>query len=217
MARTKATQVANPAPATSAVSNVLRKANKAGATKTAKKNHVRLENESTLVDKVAELKQELADLETKYEQTEQQLIDRARVLYDAERQANNYQTAIECEGNKTNGLMVVFADKYLALPVEMEDDLKKVDPKYDQHFLELREIKVKKDAFADKTVSDSTIKLLIDKLGEDKFTEIFDITVKIGTVKGLASIIDSVPTAARGLLTQAKPSVRNLTDEGKVV
>jgi hypothetical protein len=155
-------------------------------------------------------------LESDLSQTGEAIANAARPIYDAERKAFNYQTSIECPGQVTSGVLVINPDRFCGIDIEMEGELRKLDPDYDKHFVEVRDVKVKKDAFSDKTISDATIKTLIDKLGEEEFTRIFDVSVKIGAQKGLAEKWDNVPDAVKPFIKQVKSSVRVLTDEGKV-
>lgn len=216
MAKSKAVPTPAPAPAVSSVSSVLRKANTKATTKAKKTDHVKCAGVEALADKYVDLSKQLKQLESDLEQTGEAIASSARGVYDAERQGHNYQTSIEVPGNATPGVLTIFPDRFCGIDIEMETEMRKADPNFDKHFVEVRDIKVKKDAFSDKTVSDSTIKKLIDALGEDEFTRIFDISVKIGTQKGLAEMWDNVPVAVRGYVKQVKPSVRILTDEGKV-
>jgi len=205
-----------PTPSVSAVGSLLRKANNKATVKKAKTEHVKCDTVGTIVDKYVDLSKQLKQIETDLEQTGEAIAAQARTIYDGERQGYNYQTSIECPGVQTPGVLTIFPDRFCGIAIEMEGELRKLDPDYDKHFVEVRDVKVKKDAFADKTISDATIQKLINALGEEEFTRIFDIAVKIGTQKGLAEKWDMVPDAVKPFIKQVKPSVRILTDEGKV-
>jgi len=217
MAKTKVVPVPAPVtPAPAGVSSILRKANTKATAKKAKTEHVKCAGVETLVDKYVELNKKFTQLESDLAQTGEAIANKARMVYDAERSAFNYQTSIECPGNATAGVLVINPDRFCGIDIEMEGTLRGLDPDYDKHFCEVRDVKVKKDAFSDKTISDATLKVLIDKLGEAEFTRIFEISVKIGTQKGLAEKWDTVPAAVKPFVKQVKSSVRILTDEGKV-
>jgi len=190
---------------------------KAAATKTTKSksgsaNHV-LTGQEALVDKVITLKKKLADAEVEYAQVEQQLTDAGYTVYDQYRSQGQYDPAVFAKGIKTNGAMIIWSDKFSTLDSEMEAELRAKDPNYAKHFVEVRELKVKKDA--GKTISDATIEKLMTALGPD-FENIFDVKVALGTVKGFAEMWNEVPDSVKDVLKQAKPSVRNVTEDGKV-
>ena len=214
MAKTAKAPSTNPAPA--GVGSLLRKANNKATTKKAKTEHVKCAGAETLVDKYVDLDKKFKQLESDLAQTGEAIANTARVVYDAERKNFNYVTSIECPGANTNGVLVINPDRFCGIDIEMEGTLKGLDPDYDKHFVEVRDVKVKKDAFADKTISDATIQKLVNALGEEEFTRIFDISVKIGTQKGLAEKWDTVPDAVKPFVKQVKSSIRVLTDEGKV-
>lgn len=170
-----------------------------------------------LVDQVAEAKQALVDQIAAYEQLEQTLTSQTKQIYSDARKDGNYSSSIFAKGDQSNGLMVVYSDKFSALPIEMEDELRKLDPKFDDHFVESRELKVRKNAGDGKTITDNVIEELMKKLGEARFNEIFDVKVAIAPRKGTAEIWEQLPVEIRNQLRQADPSVRNVTEDGKVV
>lgn len=191
---------------------------KASATKTAKKATTKplLLGAETLVDQVVRTKKELEDLEARYDELQASLRELSYGVYDESRAQGAYTSSILCQGGSTPGCMHVYSDKFSSFPVEEEGKLRGLDPRFDDHFVEVRDLKVRKDA--GKTISDSVIEKLLGALGED-FDRIFEVKVSIGTKKGLAengwaTLPEALQDELRGL--QAKPSVRNLTSDGKV-
>lgn len=195
----------------SSISSKLKSA--ASTSKTAKSSKPTLSTAKDLVDKVAQMKNDLADMTQAYEQLEDQLTKQTFAIYDSNRDSN-YSSSIFTEGKQSNGLMVVYSDKFSALPIEMEEDLRKKDKKYEDHFVEGRDLKVKKDA--GKTISDETIEKLMKALGEDEFAKIFEVKVSIVAVKGLAEKFNELPNEIKDMMKQSAPSVRNVTVDGKV-
>lgn len=173
-----------------------------------------LPNMKQLVDQTVQMKKELEDLTQQYASTEGALIDEAKKVYAEARTKKEYSPSILCEGNKTSGCMVIFSDKFSNLPLESEAELRKLDKEYDKHFVEARKLEVKRTG---KTISDEIIEKLMKALGDDEFAEIFNVKQEIGTVKGLAERYDELPKQVQDMLTQAKASVRNVTEDGKVI
>ena len=94
----------------------------------------------------------------------------------------------------------------------MEKEIKKLDKKYADHFVEARKLSVKRNG---KEIDDKVIDKLMNALGEE-FDQIFDCKVEIGTKKGLAEIFHTLPEEVQSMLKQAKASTRNVTIDGKV-
>jgi hypothetical protein len=171
-----------------------------------------LDSMKSLVDSTVEMKKELEDLKNQYDQTEAQLLGEAYKVYDSVRDSA-YASSILCEGSKSNGCMVIFQDKFSNLPIEMEDELRKLDPEYDEHFVESRKLSVKRTG---KEIPDETIEKLMKALGKE-FSEIFDVKQEIGTKSGLAEKFNELPKEVQERLSQAKGSVRLVTADGKVI
>jgi len=193
------------------LSDRLKKA--ATTTKTKSSSKPTLSGQEALVDKVIKMKNALEDMQRQYEQLEGELTDQTQTVYSSARTEGQYSSSIFVPGKATNGAMVVYSDKFSNLPSEAEADLKAKDPQYDRHFVEVRKLTVKRDA--GKTISDKMINTIIEALGED-FEKVFDVKIEIGTVKGFAELYDEVPDTVKELVRQAKPSVRNVTVDGKV-
>jgi len=194
--------------------NIKDRLSKAAARPKAKSEKPTLTGQEELVDKVIKMKNDLEDMQRQYEQVEGELTTKTFDVYSEVRTEGQYNSSVYVPGSKTNGAMVVYSDKFSNLPQDVEGELRTKDPAYDKHFVEVRKLSVKRDA--GKTISDKTIEKLIDALGED-FEKIFEVKVEIGTQKGFAEMWDEVPDTVKEMVKQAKPSVRNVTPDGKVV
>ena len=200
----------------SSVSDRLKKSAAAPKPKSGKNPKPVLSGYEELVDQVVETKKALEDLEAKYAELEGSLKDKSYIVYDDARHNKQFSSSVLCEGKKTNGCQQIYSDKFSAFPVEMEAELRKKDPNYDKHFVEVRKIKIKADQ--GKTISDARIEAILQALG-DKFEEFMEVKVEIAAVSGMAEIYwDEMPEELKDLLKeqQAKPSTRNLTADGKV-
>jgi hypothetical protein len=169
-----------------------------------------------LVDDVVATKKALEDLEAKYAELEGSLKELTYAAYDEARRNGQFSNSIMCEGSKTTGCIQVYSDKFSAFPTEMEGELRRLDPNYDKHFVEVRKISIKADQ--GKTISDKRIEEILNALG-DKFDEWFEVKVSIGAVSGMAERFEELPDTLKDMLKdlQAKPSTRNVTADGKVV
>jgi hypothetical protein len=194
--------------------DVSAKLRKATSVKKSSSTSPALSTQKALVDEVVRMKKELEDMENAQQQLQGELDSFSRTVYDDARKNGTYTSTVFAEGDKSNGIMVVYSDKYSVLPMEKMEELQKLDKKYNDHFVEVREIKVVKDA--GKTISDATIEKLMKALGEDEFFKIFEIKQSIGCVKGMAEKIDELPDQIKNMLVQCKPSFRNVTEDGKV-
>jgi len=169
-----------------------------------------------LVDKVIKMKNTLEDMKNQYDQLEGELLNKTFEVYNEARKEKNYSSSIFIPGKDTNGAMAVYSDKFSNLPIEVEKELRKEDPDYDKHFIEVRKLTVKRDS--GKTISDKTLELIIeafDKAGL-KFEDYLDAKVEIGTQKGFAEMWEDIPKSVKEMVKQSKASVRNVTEDGKV-
>jgi nitrogen fixation/metabolism regulation signal transduction histidine kinase len=195
-------------------SDLSKKLQKIASSSSKKSDKPTLSNMKSLVDQTVSMKKELEDLNAQYASTEGALIEEARKVYDKARTDKQYASSILAEGDKTDGCMVIFQDKFSNLPIETEAELRKLDKEYDKHFVEARKLEVKRTG---KTIPDEIIKKLMKAIGETAFSEIFNVKIEIGTAKGLAEMYDELPKEVQDMLTQAKASVRNITPDGKVI
>ncbi len=198
------------------VSDRLRKSAAAPKPKSGKSPKPIVSGCEQLVDQVVETKKALEDLGAKYGELENSLRDKTYAAYDEARKNGQYSSSIVCEGQKTNGCIQVYSDKFSAFPVEQEKSLRSKDPDYDKHFVERRVLKVKADQ--GKTISDGRIEEILQALGE-KFDDFMEVKVEIVAVTGLAERWEELPDSVKDMLKdqQAKPSTRNVTSDGKVV
>ena len=181
-------------------------------TKQSKSSRPVLKGQDELVDKVIKMKNDLENMERQYEQLESELTSTAFSLYSEVRTDGNYSSSIFAPGAATNGALIVYSDKFSNLPSESEEELRNLDSNYEKHFVEVRKLTVKKDA--GKTISNKTVEKILAALG-DEFENIFDVKVEIGTRPGFAEVWNEVPESVRAIVKQAKPSVRNVTEDQK--
>jgi len=181
-------------------------------TKQSKSSRPVLKGQDELVDKVIKMKNDLENMERQYEQLESELTSKAFSLYSEVRTDGNYSSSIFAPGAATNGALIVYSDKFSNLPSESEEELRNLDSNYEKHFVEVRKLTVKKDA--GKTISNKTVEKILAALG-DEFENIFDVKVEIGTRPGFAEVWNEVPESVRAIVKQAKPSVRNVTEDQK--
>jgi hypothetical protein len=119
---------------------------------------------------------------------------------------SNFSKSTNFLGSKTSGVQVTFTDRFSDLPVESEEGLREVlGDKYGNFFEESRKLELTK-------TDDSTIQLLIKKLGEETFLEIFKIKVSIKAKDDLDRKQFDLPESVRSQLKQAKPSVKLLKE-----
>jgi hypothetical protein len=196
------------------MANISDRLKKAASTPKKSSSQEVLPGQDVLVDKVIKMKNAIDDMQRQYEILEGELTDQTYGVYSSARSEGHYSTTVFAPGKETNGAMVVYSDKFSNLPSEMEIELRKNDPNYQKHFVEVRKITVKRDA--GKTITDHTIEKILNALGDD-FEKIFEVKIEIGTQKGLAQMWDEVPSNVQDLLKQAKASVRNVTADGKVI
>jgi hypothetical protein len=163
-----------------------------------------------LVDSVITLKKKLSDIEAKYKLEETRLLSEAGKLYEDQGKRGDYKTNILFAGNQTEGAMVVFSDKFSAIPQEKEKFLRDLDPDYDRHFTEKRVLSLK-------DTGDAVIEELVSLLGEEKFLKYFEVKISIVAKNGLAKEQFHLPAELREELKQAKPAVRLVTEDGKAV
>lgn len=139
-----------------------------------------------------------------------------------------FTKTINIPGKATAGVQITWQDVFSAIPSENEEELKKVDPKFDEHFEEVRSLILKQTSHADitfllkklgkeitdifsislKDTSGATIDMLADKLGADDFLRLFEIKTGLKTKKGLDEKMHELPAAVKPFLKQAKGAVK---------
>ena len=101
-------------------------------------------------------------------------------------------------------VLVTYKDAFLKISAEISQQLKSIlGNKFENFFKEKRIIKLKETA-----TDDQTITLLLNKLGEEKFLEIFDIEIVTVTNEDMDRKQFQLPEDARNLINQFKASLR---------
>jgi hypothetical protein len=142
--------------------------------------------------------------------------------------AGRFTKTINIAGKDTPGIQVSFQDRFSAIPIDAEEELRALDPKFDEHFEQVRSISMKQASFDDlallmkklgkgiseifqvslKDTSDKTIDTLVAKLGEQDFTRLFEVALSLKAKEHLDEKLHEVPKAAHGFIKQAKGSVK---------
>jgi hypothetical protein len=125
--------------------------------------------------------------------------------YEARAKSGEFSKSFNVVGNKTPGVQVSYKDMFSDLPIECKADLQaRLREKYDQYFEEKRVL-----TLAD--TSDSTIQLLVSKLGPEEFKKIFAIKVTVAAKADMDRYQFDLPEEIRP--KQSKPSLKIRTGE----
>lgn len=160
-----------------------------------------VEAHSRLSDEVYRLKEAAQDAEAAFRVKEAELIDEVQVEYESRAVAGDFVKSLDIEGSKTPGVQVTFADKFSAFEMAAKPELQNLDPEFDKHFEEKREISLKE-------TDDETIQKLISKLGEKMFSDLFQVKLSIVAKSGMDLAQFSLKPELRGMLKQQKPAVK---------
>ena len=157
-----------------------------------------------LVDQVVAAKAAMVDAEAAYEIVESQLLGESGRIYAERAEAGNFAKSMNLDGEQSAGVQVVYTDKFSAIEAgsQQEEDLRKaVGKRFEALFEEKRTISLEK-------TDDATIELLMEKLGEKAFFDIFKIRVQVAAKKGFDEVQFELPAQVRETIKQAKGSVR---------
>lgn len=158
---------------------------------------------------------------------ESELLPEIRKEYLKRAKSGAFVKSFDIPGSETGGVQLTWQDKFSDIPVEHEDELRALDPRFDEHFVQKRNISLRNTdvdqikqllkllgpAMSDifsislKKTDDATIEMLAKKLGED-FAKTFDITLSLQAKEGLDRSVHEIPDAAMGFVKQAKASVK---------
>lgn len=187
-----------------AVSKLLRSVSQSPA----QKSHVPTESVDATVkrasDKVVKTKVAMEDAVAVYTVAEADLLAITSRIYAERAENGKFAKSMNIDGETTAGVQVVYADKFSAIDADSpaEASLREaLGSKFDSLFTEKRTVAL------DKT-DDATIELLIEKLGEKLFLEIFKVRVQIAPVEGFDKLQFELPSQVRELVKQSKASVR---------
>jgi hypothetical protein len=154
-----------------------------------------------LADATLRAYEALKEAEASFRKVEEEMLTVARKLYEDGARGNNFNGAFNFEGVKTEGVQVVFQDRFTQIPEDSEAVLRKaVGKKYPEYFQDKRDIALKDP-------SDEVIEMLMEKLG-DNFDKLFKVKVSITTKPGMDRKQFELCYEARELFNQYKPSVK---------
>jgi hypothetical protein len=180
------------------ISKLLKGANEVSPVK---KGTPTLTGHEQLADDVSQLKYELERAEIDLQNKEGQLLAIASSIY-AQRAKSDFSKSFNFAGENSPGVQVVFADKFSEVPATEEKSLRLVlGAKFDEYFEESRSLALSK-------TDDATIALLLEKLGEETFLDIFNIKIAVKTKKDMDRKQFDLSEEVRSKIKQAKPGVK---------
>lgn len=161
-------------------------------------------------------------------EAEGELLPQVVKEYERLAREGRFTKSINVPGKDTPGVQITFQDKFSAIPASAEDELRRLDPKFDEHFEEVRSLSIKQtdhaafellmkklgkgisDIFSIslKDTSDKTIDMLVSKLGETDFARLFDVQLGIKAREHLDEKVHELPDAVRPFIKQAKGAVK---------
>ena len=167
--------------------------------KATKSDVVPLEGYEKDADILNKLLKDLKDSETQAKAKKEELLDIVEKVYASNAKNGNYAQTYQVLGEKTSGVNLTWKDQFSKIPSENEEELRSLDPKFDDHFASSREITLKK-------TDDATIKMLMEALGP-KFAVIFDVKMGLVVKEGMDRKQHEVPEAARAFLKQTRSTM----------
>jgi hypothetical protein len=182
---------------------------KTNAEKSKKKSTVpELGTYSHLTDKVVEAKKNYQDAEAVFTSLEGELIEHIRKEYEDAANGGDFSKSFNVIGKTTAGVQVTFTDRFSDVAEDVIDSLRDVtEPSQIKTFFE------EKRVLTLAKTDDDTIKMLVEKLGEQTFGDIFKIKVSLAAKKDMDRNQFELVPEARGLLKQAKPGVKLLKED----
>jgi hypothetical protein len=166
-----------------------------------------IDGHEKLADALHELYEQQKQAEAEFRAKEEELITKARVLYEKSGTDGDFSKAFNFPGKETPGMQIVWQDKFSAIPMEHEDLIKKtLGDRYEALFDQKREL-----SLAD--TSDETIQVVHEKLGEELFEKLIQVKVTIVAKGDMDRKQFSLPNQVRALLKQAKAACRLRTSK----
>jgi hypothetical protein len=209
-------------------SALLKSVGKAVPAKSEKKSDIpEIEGMGKLADALTKAVLAFKEAEDDKKSAEEALLPKIDAKYREFAKAGKFTKSFNVVGEKTAGVQITYQDKFSAISADHEDELKSLDPKFDEHFeqkriisckrtdLEMLQMLIKKlgkdvtDIFdiTLKKTDDATIEMLGKKFG-DEFGHIFDVGLQVVAKKDLDTKIHEIPEAALGFVKQAKGAVK---------
>jgi hypothetical protein len=181
------------------ISKLLKGANE--APKKRESSAVEINEFGKLADEVAATKVAYEDAEAAFRLKESEILEVANHIY-SERAKSEFSKSYNFVGQADPGVQVVYTDRFSDLPAESEPGLREaLGDRYENFFEESRKLELSK-------TDDATIQLLIKKLGEETFLDIFKIKVAIKAKSDMDRKQFDLPETVRQQLKQAKPGVK---------
>lgn len=157
---------------------------------------------TNLSDLVYTAYEALKDAEANYRTIESTVVDQVREHYEEYAGEGNFSKTFDVEGTDTPGVQVSFKDAFCDIDIEKEDILrKKLGEKFDQYFQQVRKMELK-------DTSDATVAFLMEKLGQEKFLELFAIKMHIGCKPDFDRRQFELSPEVRLVVKQHKPAVK---------
>jgi len=151
-----------------------------------------------LVDELIDLYQTWKDAEASFRSQESDLLQAAKEVYEERFKMQKFAKSFAFLGKVHSAMKVTFKDKFSDLQKNTEPRLRELlGEKFDSFFEKKREIKLL-------DTSDETVSLLVEKLGPEKFKDIFQIEVKIKVKPDMDRRQFELPQEIRAMLTQDK-------------
>lgn len=207
---------------------LLKSVAKPEAPKKAKSDIPDLLGKEKLADKLHNAVLDAKNASVEQQEAEGELLPEAIKEYERLATLGKFTKSINIPGKETAGVQITFQDKFSAIPATAADELRALDPKFDEHFEETRSLSIKQadhaaleflmkklgkgisDIFSIslKDTSDKTIDMLVSKLGETDFARLFEVQLGIKAREHLDEKVHELPSAVKPFIKQAKGAVK---------
>lgn len=138
-----------------------------------KKDHPEVDSAKGLADATYHAYKAVKDAEAAFAACEGQLLEIVRPEYEGHAKAGNFAKTFNVAGDETPGVQVSYKDMFKKVPLERESELReRLGDKFDNFYYQKRDLSLK-------DTSDEVVTLLLQKLGEDTFRNIFKIEISI--------------------------------------
>jgi hypothetical protein len=184
------------------ISKLLKDNNTAAPKK--KTSAVEVTDHGKLADEVAAAKIAAEDAATLFQTKEAELLAVASGIYAQHAKDGTFSKSYNFKGEEDPGVQVVYSDKFSDLPGDAEEGIKEAlgdEFDFDAYFEEKRVLTLSK-------TDDDTVKFLMEKLGEEKFLDLFAIKVTLSAKDDMDRKQFDLPEAVRAQLKQNKGAVK---------
>lgn len=155
-----------------------------------------------LVDRLFVAYKEAHDAKASFDSLEAQLLEKITPEYANFATSGDYQKTFNVAGMETPGVQVSWKDAFKKIPQEKEEVFqKRLGDKFDTYFFQARELSLT-------DTSDEAIKLLLEKLGDKLFKEMFNIEVYLATKPDMDRKQFELPSDIRLGVIQHKPATK---------